>query len=674
MESKAIQDLLYVAVLSRPVTSSLVSLGWMQDSIDEEEAGAIDWINNIGAAEVASSVVSLGWVQDGIDAMEVETVEELSYIANRDVRVGLSLVSLDWLQDGVDDAEVEAINWIGNIGAAEVALSVVSLGWVQDGIDATEIKAIEELSYIANRDMPVGLSLVSLGWVQDGIDDAEVAAINWIGNIRAAEVASSVISLGWVQDGIDATEIKAVRELSHIANRDAETALRIVRMPFLESIEPPDLSALESLRRLAASQPQAFDTVMSNLGLDDGITNNTAPLFATLKGVAETNSDLIDVLLDTNRVSLEQRTITLPLSGEVILVIIRTSPGAARSMDLLEHAVRGAEEFMGVPLPTNYVGLLFEDAVSGSFAGTNFGTHIAILPKYDVDDGSHEADFAGQSMAHEVGHYYWSGNADWIDEGAAELMASISESVRTGNPVGATKYPCAHADSIADLEALEAGRDTSEFRCNYSLGERLFVDLYHALGDERFRQGFRDLYLASEVDDAADNLRGTPVGIGHVREAFHPDDVAANTVLARWYDGTEPYDLSRLDTGPVDPSLPSINGQIDEAYVAMSGGGPAVSSFSAQDVADWVYLTLKHSYKVSGDPREVHVDIVEYYEDGFAFRRRSGTLTAEAKYIGGTHWFSVGGSPSRKWATGRYMVYVYVDDRKVAEVEYEVTP
>ena len=119
----------------------------------------------------------------------------------------------------------------------------------------------------------------------------------------------------------------------------------------------------------------------------------------------------------------------------IILVIIRTGPGAARSMDLLEHSVRGAEELMGVPLPPNYVGLLFENAVSGSFAGTNFGTHIAILPKYDVDDGSHEAEFTDQSMAHEVAHYYWSGNADWIDEGAAELMASVSESMRPGRSI-----------------------------------------------------------------------------------------------------------------------------------------------------------------------------------------------------------------------------------------------
>ena len=65
---------------------------------------------------------------------------------------------------------------------------------------------------------------------------------------------------------------------------------------------------------------------------------------------------------------------------------------------------------------------------------------------------------------------------------------------------------------------------------------------------------------------------------------------------------------------------------------------------------------------------------MEYYEDGLAFRRRTESLTAEAQYIGGTHWFSVGSAPTQERATGRYWVYVYTGARKVAEAEYEVTP
>ena len=442
-------------------------------------------------------------------------------------------------------------------------------------------------------------------------------------------------------------------------------------MPFVETIEPPDISAKASLSRLAASERNIFDRVMSHAALRDGISDDLAPIVATLRGVARTNVGLIDILLDPDRVSLERRTVTLPLAGDVVLAIIRTAPGAARSMDLLEHAVREVERFMGASLPTNYVGLLYEDAVHGSFAGTNFGTHIAILPKYDIDDGSHEAASAGSTVAHEVAHYYWSGNADWVDEGAADLMASIVDGARTGRPAEVTNAPCAYAPNIADLEGLGVSLDDVEFWCNYSLGERLFGDLYRTLGHESFRQGFRALYLASEMND---DDPGTSVGIEHVRQAFRSDDGAERAVIARWYDGTEAYDLSQLDDSPVDPSLPSINGRIDEAYIVTETDGPPVSTFSAQDVGDWVYLTLTHSYSVSGGPREVRLEVVEYFEDGFEFGRHTGKLTAEPGYIGGTHWFSVGPSPSRKWAPGRYFVYVYVEGRKVAEVAYEVLP
>ena len=706
VEVKTIEELSYIANKDTEIGLSVVMFEWVQDGIEEVESEAIDWMNNFGDAEVASAVVSLGWLQDGIDDVEVKTIEELSYIANKDTGVGLSVVALDWVQDGVEGVEADAIDWMNNFGDAEVASAVVSLGWVQDGIDDVEVKTIEELSYIANKDTGVGLSVVALDWVQDGVEGVEADAIDWMNNFGDAEVASAVVSLGWVQDGIDDVEVKTIEELSYIAYENAEVAsavvslswvqdnvngaeaaliedfgsiagndagaaLQIVGMPFIETIEPPDISAMASLRQLAAFKPETFVRVMSHAALLDGISNEIVPIVATLNGVAGTNPGLIDVLLDSSKVLLERRTITLPLSGDVILFIIRTSPGTERSMDLLEHSVRSVEEYMGAPLPTNYVGLLYENAVPESFAGANFGTHIAILPKFDVDDGTTDAEFAGSNIAHEVAHYYWSGNANWVDEGAAEFMASIVERDRTGRSIGATNSPCPHARNIVELESLKITQDSIEFGCNYSLGERLFLDLNRTLGDTQFRQGFRELYISS-ADDTDDDGSAS-IGIGHVREAFRLGEIATNTVITRWYDGTEPYVLSRVHAGPVGPSLPSINGRIDKAYIATSEDGPAVSKFSAQDVTDRVYLTLKYSYSVSGGPHEVALEIVEYYEDGFVFQRRRSTLTAEDKYIGGTILFSVGSLPG-EWAPGRYVVYVYAGERKVAEVEYEVSP
>ena len=530
--------------------------------------------------------------------------------------------------------------------------------------------------WLEQQDPQLATSIKELGWVKDGIDETESAVIQDLLYIAVSSrpLASSIVSLGWVKDGVDSLEAAAIKELSYLTDRDADAALRITGMPFVETIDPHDISAIKSLRLLAAYNLDTFVEVLTHPTLGVGISDNLAPVVATLRGVAKTNPGLIDILLDGTIVSVERRTITLPFAGDVSLSIIRTGPGAATSMDLLEHSLRGVEEFMGEPLPTNYVGLLFADAVTGDAAGTNFGTHIAILPKYDVADGSFEAEIAGSTIAHEVAHYYWSGNEDWLDEGAANFTASVIDGARTGRQIAVTRPPCAYARSLGNLESLGISKGDIEFQCNYSLGERLFADLYRTLGHERFREGFRDLYLASEIEDEADDLPGTAVGVEHVGEALRSDDGLESVVISRWYDGTEPYDLSRLDKGPVDPNLPSINGRIDEAYVVTSKGGPAVSTFSAQDISGRVYLTMKYSYDVSGDPQEVPFEIVEYYQDGFEFRRRGTEFTAMTGYIGGTSRYSVGQSPPRNWATGRYWVYVYSGERKVAELQYEVTP
>ena len=65
------------------------------------------------------------------------------------------------------------------------------------------------------------------------------------------------------------------------------------------------------------------------------------------------------------------------------------------------------------------------------------------------------------------------------------------------------------------------------------------------------------------------------------------------------------------------------------------------------------------------------LDVVEFYEDGFEFSRDSVEITAESQYIGSGSSVTVG---SDNWAPGRYWVYLYDGDRKVAHLQYEVTP
>ncbi len=571
LDLKTVEYLSHIADEDSGVSLSLISLDWVQDGINDLEARAIYWIKEIDSAEVASSVVSLGWIQDGIEGAEIGAIDWITKFDSAEV--ALAVVSLGLVQDGISNVEAKTLGWISNIESAEVASAVVSMGWLEEGISDWDVVAIEKLARLANEDAGVGLSLVWADWVRDGIDDAdrdtisailnlatksrpiasaivsmdwvqdgieglESDAIGWIGNIESSEVASALVSLGWVQDGIDRVEGQAIEEISYLAYEDAGAALRVVGMPFIETIEPPDVSAVKSLRWLAAYEPEAFESVMSHATLQDGITDDWAHVVATLYGVATRNPGLIDVLLDVDRVTLERRTITLPLSGDVFLSIIRTGPGVLRSMDLLEHSVHSAEEYMDIPLPTNYITVLFENAVHSAAAAENFGTHVAILPDYDTTDETGDTGFSGFLIAHEVAHYYWTGNATWVDEGAAEFMTSVIEDARTGHPIEAYNSSCEHAGNIAELESLNITLGDIEFDCNYSLGEGLFLDLYRTLGDARFQEGFRKLYEASQGGDGTHDYWGTSLGIDHVREAFGSGNEAADEVIARWYDGT----------------------------------------------------------------------------------------------------------------------------------------
>ena len=147
-------------------------------------------------------------------------------------------------------------------------------------------------------------------------------------------------------------------------------------------------------------------------------------------------------------------------------------------------------------------------------------------------------------------------------------------------------------------------------------------------------------------------------------------------MVGRWYDGTEEYDTSYLDRGPVDPDLPSINGRIEGAYLTLYQDGPPISSFAGSDLADPVWLRVDYSHPTDGGPREIQLEIVDFFEDGFMFRRREITLRTTPGYEGSSHHIEVGYTEIRRSTgtePGRYWVYVYHEGRKVAEVEYEVT-
>ena len=120
-------------------------------------------------------------------------------------------------------------------------------------------------------------------------------------------------------------------------------------------------------------------------------------------------------------------------------------------------------------------------------------------------------------------------------------------------------------------------------------------------------------------------------------------------------------------TGRSILNLPHFNGRVKNVSVVIGEDRVEVTEIPA-DTDEKVRIQLKFSYKVP-EERSIEIRIVEYFEDGFPFDAWTDTITAEPGYIGGTIRWTTGSPPRAK---GEYAVYVYADDRKVAETTYTV--
>ncbi len=307
-------------------------------------------------------------------------------------------------------------------------------------------------------------------------------------------------------------------------------------------VEGSNYAALEALADV--THEMHVKTVMSNPTISDGITDREAKILATLHtavyaaGYNLDDHDLLDKLLDPEQHTVEERTITLPLSGQTELTIIRTRPGLARTMDLLEHSVRSIEEVMGFPFPRRQLIFLFVEARGGAM---HLDTHVQMRQDEQVDDRSFQGDTL-TTLAHETSHYYWKSTpsphcvpADagvskyiWLSESVSRFIEYlIYHSPPSKYPsVTLDEYfwfghnPCTIVKSIAEFEDL-LPRETDAFEyydCQYTLGARLFHDLYNVMDETAFRLALRRLYLHTYFDTPA--CDDDPTVICHVREAF----------------------------------------------------------------------------------------------------------------------------------------------------------
>ena len=690
-EEKALLALAGLMETDPSLATLVASRPWVQQTPTEEGRGALQLFDILAREDLdlAKQVIGFSWLADDVTNDEWLTARALTLLAVRDAAWAKFIADFDWLNDGITEDGRWALTYLRAITIEHPSLAETLLGlpWLHDDLTEHERWMVREFRKLARRDPQLAQHVADMRLMEGPIHKWLREAVRTLSKLHDLDPGSlsTVVERPWFRDGLDGEEARLVDDLGYIAVKSETEALSIIGMPFMNTFEPADALAVKALNRLVNwdedEGTEHFQRVMGHPAISDGITDEEAKIVATLWGVSQHAPDLLDTLLDPAQVTLEERSVDLPLAGEVQITIIRTRPGAERTMDLLERAVRNIEEFMGVAFPTGHAIYLFEDAIRGSALGANFKTHITSRPK--VDEDTYAADSALNHIVHETSHYYWRGVSDWIDEGAATFIEPFASKAATGLPVAVDRRPCAYTSNIAELESLEPELGSPGFSCNYSLGERLFHDLYRSLDETAFRQGFRNLYLLSLADDLEDECEGVKLDICHVEAAFKENatvETAAivDQMIARWYHGTEPYNTSHQDTGPADPNLPG-DGQVEltRAYIALDRDRreeTKTDSFSASEVQGPVYLYLHFSYPRIPEEQEFPSMVVEYFEDGFAYNIQNRTTTFQSGWTSSWNRFAIGPGQDRKWAPGRYWVYIYHEGRKIAQVEYQVTP
>ncbi len=485
---------------------------------------------------LAAELKNLPWVADGVDENEREAAELLIASARQHPEVFAALLTKPWVVDDITPAETDAIYGLTRTPLFSEGLveGLLEIPWAQENITPQQGKTIGYL-YRAIRWAPaISDELLAYSWLEPAITHDEAVAVEYI--YRAGryvpDLGEKLVGKPWIQDGVTSQETSIIRDLYLISRAQDETleletnaaAVKLADMPFLNSIERADSPAIESLRHLERENTARFLEVMDHSVLIDGISDDETKLVTLLWGTNRYKPEYVDDILTQTGIFVEEKTIQLPLSGEVLLAVFRHRDQVTPAMDYLEHSATFMEDVMANPLPANYLAVFFTDALPEGVGGKHFGTYIGAQPHFDVV-GTSRWKHTPFVIAHEVAHRYWSGNKwDWTDEGLAVFLASLAEHHRTGFPIEARKRPCVSAQTIGELEAMyteETGTEGDS--CNYPLGEAIFLDLYHSLGEETFTEGLRRLYAKDLRDDPADDCEGTELGICHVIAAFKAD-------------------------------------------------------------------------------------------------------------------------------------------------------
>ena len=323
----------------------------------------------------------------------------------------------------------------------------------------------------------------------------------------------NIMALPWVKDGLDRAEKAAIDEILYIAVANPSLAQALVGMPFMASNEPADAHALNGIQEII--RDGLTRNLTSSQVYRNGITDEWTPIIAAA-AATESGSAITEYLNDA-AITVEVGEYTT--GGQPLTITIVRPENAAASGGTLGdtyQAVIATESIMQLPLPTRHVIVVFDPrTVSSGFAGTNHNYAIGI--EEENPDGGRAT--LQNTLFHEVAHYWWRGNANWIDEGMADTIAATASLAQGDEWVAKPnrRKECI-TQNISDLGHTRRG--DRQFYCSYYLGEKLFRALQESMSPGEFTAAIQALYAASQSLPKPESQDEYRADIEQVRQAF----------------------------------------------------------------------------------------------------------------------------------------------------------
>ena len=460
------------------------------------------------------------------------------------------------------------------------------------------------------------------------------------------ELHRALSRLPWIKDGLNPAEAKAVAVLNAIhLEADRGAARSIARMPFFARLEPGGLEALTSLHYLLTKDRAAADRVLKHPRMAGGITAADAPLVASIHPAAKNSPRIAEKLLAMKPEDVAERMITMN-GRPARLAVISPENGCGDVLPALEQELRDAQSFMHAPLPATAVFALLAEAAPPGASALNCGSCIAVSPE---TAGPDKPRWFNHVLAHEILHFWWLGNAPWLDEGLCNVISETAASSRTGQQPQPTVYQAWPEHSA---ESLDRARQPN-YGDSYAVGERFFLDLLNRVGRARFQEAANRLYGIGQAE-------GKPLGIQQTLEAFHECREAAELAYRK---GGQPAPTHARGFNPAGAGPKVRNLQLAE-------GRPekAMKSFPKSGAKPQSPTLIRFSCRLKTDAPGATAEftVTNYGPDGFAYQQFPVTMPGPPPDAE-TEWLlSVGPEPGRAWAPGIHRTVISTEEGRTA--------